>query len=356
MTYKHLPFTQALEGTFDDVLDVRSPSEFADDHLPGAINLPVLDDAERARIGTLYMQSPFEAQRLGAALISRNIARHLETVLLDKPKSWRPLVYCWRGGMRSGAMAHILSEIGWKSFRMEGGYKAYRRHVIDALETLPTALDLRVLCGPTGSGKSRLLQALAGLGVQVLDLEQLASHRGSLLGQLPEQPQPAQRWFESCLWETLRHFDPQRPVLVEAESRMIGALRVPEALLARMRAARCIAIEAPQEARVGLLLEDYAHFLQDPALLGERLAMLTELHGHKVVSDWNLLAAAGEWQVLVRQLLDRHYDPAYRRSSDVSFEQLKGAIGLPVTCLDEAGIHAAAAACVELLKEHERHE
>lgn len=350
-TFKSITIAPALESTFDDVLDVRTPAEFAGDHVPGAINLPVLEDEERVHVGTLYLQSPFEAQRLGAALISRNIARHLETVLRDKPKSWRPLVYCWRGGMRSGALAHILAQIGWRTVRLEGGYKTYRRHVLDALEILPASFDWRVICGPTGSGKSRLLQALAAMGAQVLDLEQLAQHRGSLLGSLPEQPQPAQKLFETRVWDAMRRFDPQRPVFVEAESRMIGALRVPEALLGCMRAASCIAIDAPQSARVDLLLEDYAHFLRAPALLGQRLALLTELHGHKTLAHWNALAAAGAWRELVQDLLDRHYDPAYRRSSDVSFEQLNRAVVLPVDHPDAVGIQVAAAQCLELCKD-----
>ena len=351
-TFKHIQIQPALESTFDDVLDVRSPAEFADDHLPGAINLPVLNDEERARVGTLYVQSPFEAQRLGAALISRNIAHHLDTALQDKPRTWRPLVYCWRGGMRSGAMAHILSQVGWKTTRLEGGYKAYRRHVLDELAQLPARYDWRIICGPTGSGKSRLLHALARQGAQVLDLEQLAAHRGSLLGNLPLHPQPPQKWFESTIWDALRHLDPQRPVFVEAESRMIGVLRVPAELLASMRAARCIAIDAPQSARITLLMEDYAHFLHDPALLGQRLALLTELHGHQTIAHWQAMATQGDqWQPLVQALLVKHYDPAYQRSSDVSFTQLQSATRLPVETLDQAGIQAAALRCLDIIKE-----
>lgn len=355
-TFKSIHITQALESTFDDVLDVRSPSEFMDDHLPGAISLPVLSDEERARVGTLYVQSPFEAQRLGAALISRNIANHLDLVLQDKPKSWQPLVYCWRGGMRSGALAHILSQVGWRTTRLEGGYKTYRRHVLDALDTLPARFDWRVVCGPTGSGKSRILQAMMASGAQVLDLEQLARHRGSLLGNLPDQSQPAQKLFETMVWDTLRHFDPQQPVFVEAESRMVGTLRVPESLLGCMRAAPCISIEAPQSARVRLLMDDYAHFLRAPALLHQRLALLTELHGHKTIAHWAEMAEIGAWETLVAELLERHYDPAYRRSSDVSFEQLKRAATLSIDHLDQDGIQSAAAECINISKEQKSNE
>ena len=145
---------------FDALLDVRSPAEFAEDHIPGAINVPVLDNTQRAQVGTLYTQvSPFEARKVGATLIARNIAAHIEQHFMDKPKNWRPLVYCWRGGQHSGAMAHILSQVGWPVGQLEGGYKAYRQRVRSELQTLPASFRFRVICGPTGSGKSRLLQA-----------------------------------------------------------------------------------------------------------------------------------------------------------------------------------------------------
>ncbi|OJW79430.1 tRNA 2-selenouridine(34) synthase MnmH, partial [Thiobacillus sp. 65-1402] len=236
-----MPATVAELPAFDEIIDARSPGEFAVDRIPGAINLPVLDDAERERVGTLYKQvSSFEAKKVGAALVSRNIARHLETWFADKPKSYRPLVYCWRGGSRSGAMTHILQKIGFAATQLDGGYQAYRRHVVAELERLPALLSYRVVSGPTGSGKSRLLQALADEGAQVLDLEALAAHRGSLLGALPEQPQPTQKSFESAICFALARFNPQRPVFVESESKKIGVLRVPAALIAAMRASPCI--------------------------------------------------------------------------------------------------------------------
>jgi len=350
---KTIDIAQAL-GQFDDILDVRSPAEYAEDHMPGAINVPVLNDEERARIGTMYTQvSAFEAQKHGAALIARNIARHLEESLRDRKKGWRPLVYCWRGGMRSAAMAHILAQIGWRTSQLEGGYKAYRHLVIAALGTLPTRFEFRVICGATGSGKSRLLQALAGQGAQVLDLEQLACHRGSLLGNLPDQPQPAQKTFETRLWDTLRTFKSDRLVYVEAESRRVGKLTVPDALLDRMRESRCVRVEAPQEARVALLMEDYAHFLSNPGLLAERLARLMELHGHKVIERWCLMAERCEWLPLVEELLTQHYDPAYRRSSDVSYSHLKSADILRLATLDESSLRNAA---VELIQNERGHD
>ncbi|MBI5005520.1 MAG: tRNA 2-selenouridine(34) synthase MnmH [Nitrosomonadales bacterium] len=332
---------------FDEIIDVRSPAEYAEDHIPGAISAPVLDDEQRAEVGTLYVQvSPFVAKKRGAALIARNIAAHLENLFKDKPKQWKPLVYCWRGGQRSGAMAHILAQVGWSTNRLEGGYKNYRRQVLADLDTLPETLQFRVVCGPTGSGKSRFLRVLQEQGEQVLDLEALAQHRGSLLGNLPNEPQPAQKMFESRIWDVLRRCDAKRPVFVEAESKKIGLLNTPEALLARMRASDCLLLEAPVAARVQLLMEDYKHFLSDPALLIKRLTPLLPLHGRQVLDHWQMLAEKGNWEALVEKLLIDHYDPAYQRSTTTNFVRLKDARVLHLDGLDEAALSAAVPAAL----------
>ena len=322
---------------FDDVLDARSPSEYAEDHVPGALSLPVLDDAERARIGTIYKQeSPFTAKRMGAALVSRNIARHLEGEIAGRPKAWRPLVYCWRGGKRSGALAHVLREVGWDAHTLEGGYRAYRRFVVERLAELPPGLDFRVIHGATGSGKSRLLRALAQAGAQVLDLEALAAHRGSVLGQLPGSPQPSQKLFESRLHAALAALDRARPVYVEGESRKIGQLQVPQALIETMRGSACLRLEAGTAARVELLMDEYRHFFADPAALAAQLDCLLRLHGRERVEGWKALAARGAWPELVARLLEEHYDPAYERSAPRNFPRLPQAQVLRVPAADEA--------------------
>ena len=334
--------TVAQLSDYDEIIDVRSPAEYSEDHIPGAISAPVLDDEQRARIGTLYAkESPFAAKRHGAALIARNIAHHLDNLFFDKPKKWKPVVYCWRGGQRSGAMAHILAQVGWSTGRLEGGYKNYRRQVLADLETLPDALHFRVICGPTGSGKSRLLRVLQKQGAQVLDLEALAQHRGSLLGNLPDEVQPAQKMFDSRLWDALSHFDTHRPVFVEAESKKIGLINTPEPLLKKMRSSECVAIEAPVSARVQLLMEDYKHFLSDPALLIERLTPLLPLHGRQVLDHWQMLAEQGEWITLVEKLLTQHYDPSYQRSTMHNFANLPTAKVLQLESLDEPALQAA---------------
>jgi len=328
---------------FDTIIDVRSPAEYAEDHIPGAISAPVLDDAERAEVGTLYKQvSAFDAKKLGAALLAKNVARHVDSLFRDKDKSWRPLVYCWRGGKRSGAMAHILREIGWRAETLEGGYKAYRRWVVGELETLPERLQLRVIHGPTGSGKSRLLGALQATGAQVLDLEALAAHRGSVLGNLPDRPQPSQKMFESLLLSELALLWPSTPVFVEGESKKIGQLQVPEALIDRMRAAPCVLLETSIDTRVDLLLDEYRHFLEDRATLEKQLDCLVALHGRERIAEWKALAAEGAWREFVTRLLLQHYDPAYRRSSHRNFAQLAEAQKLSIAGADEAAFARAA--------------
>lgn len=303
-------------AAWDALIDVRSPSEFADDHLPGAVNWPVLDDAERARVGTIYTQvSTFEARKVGAALVSRRIADMLEQRMADKPRDWRPLVYCWRGGQRSGSLGLVLAQVGFRTRQLSGGYKAFRGRVIEDLQTLPGRFRWQVIRGRTGSAKTRLLGALAEAGAQVLDLEDLAAHRGSVLGGLPARPQPSQRHFENLLWQGLRSLDPTRPVFVEGESRRIGLRQLPDALLAALEApARTVHVHLDMPARVALLLEEYAFFTQDAEQLCQRLQLLTELRGKATVARWQAMARAGEWQALLPELMSRHYDPLYDKS------------------------------------------
>ena len=311
---------------YDSIIDVRSESEYALDHIPGAINCPVLNNAQRIEVGTLYKQtSAFDAKKLGAALVAQNIAHHLEHHFRDHPRDWKPLIYCWRGGNRSGAMAHILAKIGWPVHQLDGGYKEYRRFITQQIDQQAQTLSFQVICGPTGSGKSRLLQTLAAQGAQVLDLEKLAAHRGSVLGNLPAESQPTQKMFESRIWETLRHFLADRPVYVESESKKIGNCRVPELLMEKMRASPCIALELSSESRVQLLMEDYAHFVQQPHLLSLQLDHLITLHGREKIKRWHALAEAGDLTNLVHELLAEHYDPAYLRSIQRNFLQLSSA-------------------------------
>lgn len=345
-----IPAPEALAALaeFNAIIDVRSPSEFAEDHIPGALNWPVLDDEERRIVGTLYKDSPFDARKLGAALVARNIAQHLDAHAASMPRNWRPLVYCWRGGQRSGAMHWFLGQIGFKSRQLAGGYKAYRAEVRGALETLPAGLNLQVLCGRTGSGKTRLLQALREQGGQVLDLEALAAHRGSVLGALPNQPQPSQKAFDSRLWQTLRELDLSQPIFVESESRKIGQLRLPEALHQSMRASpHCFWVEMPDAARVQLLLEDYGHFKQEVESFCSLIGGLVALRGRQKVESWQALARAGDFATVFAQLMREHYDPGYEKSLSGHYPQLKQARRID---LADGGSAALGCAATELLR------
>ena len=295
---------------FDDIIDVRAPAEYAEDHLPGAISLPVLDDEERARVGTIYKQvSPFSARKIGAALVAKNAAQHLQGPLADKPGSWRPLVYCWRGGQRSGSFATILGQIGWRVETLAGGYKTWRGLVVRELYDTPVRAPVVVLDGNTGSAKTDILKLLPGLGLQVIDLEGLARHRGSLFGALGSQP--SQKTFEGALALELARLDPGRPVLVEAESSKIGNCRLPPGLWKAMVGAPRVAIAAPREARAAYLTRAYADLTADKARLAATVALLRPLHPAEVIDHWLALAASGDFAALATDLMARHYDPRY---------------------------------------------
>ena len=300
---------------YDEVIDVRSPSEFAEDHVPGAVNLPALSDEERARVGTVYVQeSRFLARRMGAALVARNAARHLEGYLAGKPADYRPLVYCWRGGQRSGSIALILAQIGWRVGVLDGGWRTWRRLVQTALYEAPFPAPVLVLDGNTGTAKTAILHKVAALGGQVLDLEGMARHRGSLFGLAPGDTQPAQKGFESALALAVARLDPTRAVLVEAESNRIGTIRVPPSLWAAMRVAPRIEISAPLAARADWLTRAYADVTADAAELSARIAALAPYQSRDTIAAWQALAAAGDFAPLAARLMADHYDPRYART------------------------------------------
>ena len=329
---------------FEEIIDVRTPAEFADDHIPGSINCPVLDNEQRVEVGTLYKQvSPFAARKIGAAYVAENIARHLRLTFHDRPKNWRPLIVCWRGGQRSGAMTTIFRRVGWDAQQLEGGYKRYRQQAIARLAELPPAFAFKVICGATGSGKSRLLHALASRGEQVLDLEQIACHKGSVLGVLPDCPQPSQKAFETALLGALLALNPNRPVYAEAESRRIGSVQLPDALLERLRVGECITIEAAFAARVDFLLRDYDYFLKSPDWFNSRLDVLDQLHSRVTLARWQDYASTGQWRTLVVELLEQHYDPLYRRSQKRNFAGLDSPQSFATDDLSAAAISDLAA-------------
>lgn len=306
------PLDPAFAG-FDDIIDVRSPSEFAEDHLPGAINLPVLDDQERARVGTIYKQiSPFDARKIGASLVAANAARHIAQVLTDRDGDWKALVYCWRGGQRSGSFATILRQIGWRVDTIEGGYKAWRRLVVDRVQNGPVTAPVVVLDGNTGSAKTAILNRLATRGVQVIDLEGLAGHRGSLFGAMPGG-QPGQKMLEGKLAVALEDLDPTRPVLIEAESSRIGERFLPKAIWQSICTAPRIRLEVPLAERAAYSVSDYGEIVENPELLCPIISSLSPLHPAERIELWLNQVKSGDWLSLATGLMRDHYDPRYRK-------------------------------------------
>ena len=324
MSLTLLPAQDAVDqlNAFDLIIDARSESEYAEDHLPGAVNWPTLNDEERKATGTTYKQvNAFEAKKRGAALAARNISNHIEHEVIDKPKDWKPLLYCWRGGKRSGSLALVLDQIGFRVTLVEGGYKAFRAAVVEDIPRLAPLFHWRVICGTTGSGKTRLLQALHAAGAQVLDLEDLANHRSSVLGAIPGLAQPTQKHFDTRIWHALRQLDPTRPVFVESESKKVGNVAVPTALIVAMRASPCLNLVLPDAERVALLMEDYEFFVRDREAFCERLHALSEIRGKSVVEGWQSQVRAGQIEPVVQALLTLHYDPVYVQSMERNFTQ-----------------------------------
>jgi tRNA 2-selenouridine synthase len=340
MPFELASLADLANARFDDIIDVRSPSEFAEDHIPGAVNLPVLDDAERARVGTIYTKdSRFRARRLGAALVARNAARHLDGYLADKGPRYRPLVHCWRGGQRSGAFAAILGQIGWRVETLDGGYRAYRRQVVAMLYDEPFPAPVVLLDGYTGTAKTELLCMLAARGAQVIDLEGLARHRGSLFGAMTGG-QPTQKSFESALATQITALDPERPVLIEAESSSIGDVLVPPALWQAMRAAPRLEVTAPPGARAAYLARTYADLTTDRERLAAVIDRLRPYHAAGLVEQWHALAAEGAFEALAADLMARHYDPRYLRSA--ARRACPPACVAEVEALDPAGLERLA--------------
>lgn len=295
------------------ILDVRSPGEFAEDHMPGARNVPMLNDAQRAEVGTLHRQDAFAARKLGAHYTTGAICRMLaEPWLANASRATGFMVYCARGGQRSGALATVLSQIGFPVFRLRRGYKTYRRYVLERFHQ-PLPQPVYVLYGYTGSGKTLLLQRLRD-AFHVIDLEGAAHHRGSILGGHDRERQPSQRQFETQLALTLECFQSDKPLLLEGESRKVGLCRIPKGLWQAMVTGIHLWVDIPRATRRALILDEYAD-LKNSESLQTLLPNLNAYLPKTVRAELSEALGEQDWPRLVELLLVHHYDPLYARAN-----------------------------------------
>ncbi len=239
------------------IIDVRTPAEFSDGHITGALNIPIFSNEERAVVGTKYKQ---ESRDTAIAKALEYIAEKTDHYLDELHKlvpSQEICIYCWRGGFRSEGMGHLFQTAGKKIYRLVGGYKAYRNYVLDSFNT---EYKLIVIGGMTGSGKTEILGEIGKTNKQMLDLEGIANHKGSAFGALGQADQPTTQQFENDLATQLTKFDPQKNIWLEDESRMIGRVKIPDDLFSQIRTATVIKVEVSKKNRISRLIKDYANF------------------------------------------------------------------------------------------------
>ncbi len=297
------------------LVDVRTPTEFEEFHIPGAENVPLLGDEERAKVSEVYYtKGEREARFLALRLAGPRLYRIVEEVRRLKKKHRQVAVYCWRGGMRSLAVCTICNLAGLDVSRLKGGYRAFRRFALRRMEELLEGKEVVVIYGPTGTGKTRMIQALSQMGYPAINLEALAGHRGSVFGGIGLK-QPSQKMFDSLLWLELERLKASTYIVVEGESRKVGRLFIPDALWKRMERGRNILITAPLNVRVELSLREYLSADASPDIYLEALGRVRKLLGeHRFTYIKNLIAGE-RYEEAVKELILGYYDPLYRNST-----------------------------------------
>lgn len=328
-------------------IDVRSPSEYAGGHILNAINIPVFDDEERAQVGTLYRQvSVDDAKQLGLSFASSKLPAIVEQVRQLTQAGQEVIIYCWRGGMRSKSIVSVLDMMGIAAAQLRGGYKAYRQYVLDSLKQFAVQPRIVVLCGSTGTGKTILLQQLANRNIPVIDLEQLANHRGSVFGQIGlGQPATAQN-FDAMLLHQLAALNDRPYIVVECESKRIGNVYLPDCLYMAMQQGKKILVSSSLDIRVERLIAEYLDVYHDNAeAIIASISSLRRRLGNKNTDHLLAQFTAGQIEPVVKTLLVEYYDPMYgyekSNSTDydlsVSTDNTEQAIELIIQYLQQLG-------------------
>ena len=309
---KHKKIKRWNSKKYDTIIDVRSPSEFEIDHIVGAINCPILYDDERQKVGTIYKQiSSFKAKIIGSSLSAKNIAFHIEKEFLEKKGSWKPLIYCWRGGQRSKAFSIVLSEVGWRTYQLSGGYKEYRNDIIKYLDNIGMKLKIILISGKTGSAKTKILHSIRDQGAQILDLEGLARHKGSLLGAIPNLKQPSQKFFESLLFYEINKLNLKKNIFIEAESSKVGNVHIPKSIWSNMILSKRIEVVADVNTRAKFLIDDYHYMCKNPILIKPIIKGLKSRLSNNLIDSWEKLIDEKKWFELTKSFLENHYDSSY---------------------------------------------
>jgi tRNA 2-selenouridine synthase len=326
-------------------IDVRTPAEYAEATIPGSINVPIFSNEERAHVGTCYKQQGRKtARRLGVELVSPKIPQIIAAVEEARGECKDPVVvFCWRGGLRSHAIATFLNLAGIPARQLVGGHKAFRRMVFDYFEQSEWR-PIYVLRGLTGVGKTRVLQRLEARDYPVIDLEGLANHRGSAFGSLGLEPQPSQKKFEALLWARLEQLEDAPYLVTEGESLHIGRVAVPKCFHQAMQVQTSLWLTASLETRTRVILEEYPARDQLREQFRLPLLALKERLGTKTVEEFCALLDQGEWETLTRELMVRYYDPLYMHTHplervEIDLDPFAEGVERVAAALDELARH-----------------
>jgi tRNA 2-selenouridine synthase len=326
MRINRVPFKNNIISHYSIIIDVRSPAEFKEDHVPNSINLPVLSNKERHQIGIKYTENSFMAKKEGAVIISKNISKIIKKINFSKQD--KVLIYCWRGGLRSLSLYLVLKQIGYDVYLLDGGYKSFRKAVVNFLEKDALKYKFNQIIGITGVGKTLFLKELHKKNFQVIDFEGLAKHKGSILGSLPGVEQPSQKLFETMIYQKLFDFDLKKNVWVEAESIKVGKLSIPSLIWKKMPTGKNIKLNSSIDERVEYILKDYKYFTNNPELMTIALQVLRRIIPKEEYQKIELSLKMKEYRDFVKNLIIYHYDKAYKKTRAESSTSVYAEINL----------------------------